>query len=41
MLLETDHTNLYVTRDKNEPNFNVDIGEIPRFIGLILISLPK
>ena len=37
----TDYSNLYVTRDKNEPNFNVDMGEISRFIGLFLISLPK
>jgi len=40
-----EQTNLYANRDRNEPNFNVDIGEMSRFIGLLLISgyhsLPK
>ena len=34
----TEQTNLYAKRDENEQNFNVDIDEMSRFIGLLLIS---
>ena len=34
----TEQINLNVKRDKNEQNFNVDIEEMSRFIGLLLVS---
>ena len=34
----TEQTNLYAKRDKNEQNFSVDMEEMSRFIGLLLIS---
>ena len=34
----TEQTNLYVVRDKNCTNFHVDVDEIRKFLGLLLVS---